>query len=380
MGRLKDLFKYVFVTSAAALVFTSAAISSSAYRIPSSDIYPDRVIDGKTFSPIILEANDFYEMFLAGDFKIDCIVTSNLSSTIYDYQNGQSSTFYPTVNIPADLNNVRLISAVTRATEEFIVEYPVMISSTGNVSVSYNVQLPFSYMFLGGELNYKEFTSINNTSGASLSFILNTPYDTSYQSIFEPISYASLNWSESNIYLENLVVAFNLNFSKPATLVSYEMLPNLLHEVNSLTLSSSYTGNSTGSISPFGIVFGEWVVYINNDNWEDPDKPTYSEVVQDYLDQIVNLSPENQSQIDELRSQLNEVDSVFNDISDGLKVDIPDVDNLGNDIDDDLIYGSTQFSEQILSPILNSHILIMLFGGLFAVVTMKLVLFGSGKS
>ena len=189
-----------------------------------------------------------------------------------------------------------------------------------------------------------------------------------------------MNWSQTNVLLYNLVETFNYMPSRKACMLKYEINPNILHEVSSLDISVSTISSRTSTASPVGLVFDEWIVYLNDDGWEDPDKPTYSELVTNYLDEITNLSSENEERVNLLKSELQNVDSVFNDIQSGLEIDIPDVNDLQDTIDSDVLNGSSQFSSYILSPILNTNILIALFGAVFAVVTMKLSLFGSGKS
>lgn len=380
MEKLLDFVNRFFVTSVCiAVVIVTAAIPTFAYRVPDPDIYPDKVIDGHTFSPIILESSDFQNMFFNGHIDLTCNVTSNQHISITDLVNRTNLNSYfsfslPSEELPSTLSAVNLLN-------ECIVEYPIVIyGDGGNLQTTYNIDLPFSYMLLGGEIELRIFQPITSVNASSLSLVVNTPYDTSYQYITDNFTIFTGNWTESNMYVSNLVVGYNYTTTRPYALMSYELRPSILHTVHSLNISVSTTGSRTSATSPVGIVFCEWVVYINSDGWTDPDAPTYEDLVMNYLDSIVNITPDNQARVDELREKLSDLDSTLDDLSNDMNVEIPDVDNLIDDIDDDIIDGSTQFSESIMSPILNSNVMIILFGGLFVVAAMKLTLFGSGKS
>lgn len=380
MGRLKGLFKYIIFSSAAAVVLFSAALPSFAYKYANTEFYPVREIDGHRFVPIFLEASDFQAIFNRGDMNISISCSSNADIVARDLLSSSYVTLGKNFTFPSNVQLSNLISSNPYG-DLFIVEYPFVIFGDGaNIDFTYSINLPFQYYFLGGELNFEFFSPANNISASTLSFIVNTPYDTSYQSVFNTFSSYEMNWTETNVLLSNLIVAFNYKPSRKACMLTYEVNPNILHEVSSIDISVSTISSRTSTASPVGVAFDQWIVYLNDDGWEDPDIPTYADLVTNYLDEITNLSPENEERVTELKSALQNVDSVFNDIQSGLEIDIPDVNDLQDTIDSDVLNGSSQFSSNILSPILNTNILIALFGGLFAVVTMKLILFGSGKS
>lgn len=113
---------------------------------------------------------------------------------------------------------------------------------------------------------------------------------------------------------------------------------------------------------------------------DDPDSPSYADVVEEYLAAIVDIDNQTQFEIDALKAKLDAVDLDLNDISDQLVVQKPDISNGVSSIDTALLNGSEMFVTQSMTPILNQGIIVILFTGIFAIVSLKLVLFGSGKS
>ena len=77
---------------------------------------------------------------------------------------------------------------------------------------------------------------------------------------------------------------------------------------------------------------------------------------------------------------MQEIDTQLKDASEDMEVDVPDISDVKNDIPEELQEGNELVSETVLTPILNAPFIVNIFTGLFAIMALKLILFGSGVS
>lgn len=177
------------------------------------------------------------------------------------------------------------------------------------------------------------------------------------------------NYEFTALYMYN-TLSFIMN-SQGIPIKSFNLVSNIMSG-----------GTSSDNDTIMGLFITDFTVFVPKTSVDpdNPDSPEYSTVVEEYLQAIVNPSPETQERADELRSELSNVDLNLTELSSKLQVEQPNISDVSGNIDSTLLAGSAVFATEVLNPILNQGVVVALFTGVFAIVSLKLILFGSGKS
>lgn len=340
-----------------------------------------------SYTPVVITIDMLEAMYDAGDLTFGCIL-SNTSDT------SRGITLWSIVNQTTNTlsqGEVRSFdsSRFDRVTDNQALiwcPYNVYLLSSQSCTVTYSLAMPFEYY--GGSDSEISITSFHPATGISVNGSLSI-YD-SNDNLIDSFSQNVLNSSNlpqsSPIY--SIVASLDPQYEFTA-LYPYQSF-NFIIDSNDTLISSIAFATSINSKSLttsdndtiLGITIQSFTVYVPGTpvDPDDPDSPSYADVVQEYLSAIVDIDNQTQFEIDALKARLEAVDLDLNDISNQLLVEKPDIFNGVSSIDTSLLNGSQMFVTQSMTPILNQGIIVILFTGVFAIVSLKLVLFGSGKS
>lgn len=110
----------------------------------------------------------------------------------------------------------------------------------------------------------------------------------------------------------------------------------------------------------------------------DTDEPTYAEKVEQYLDAISTPTAEGKAEADRIKNELEEAGANLEQSGDDLQVEVPDVQNKVDELPQEVIDGFGDVVENIVNPLFAVSHVTMLLTAVFVIVTLKLILFGSG--
>lgn len=340
-----------------------------------------------SYTPVVITIDMLEAMYESGDLTFGCILSNTsdssrgitlwniVSQTTNTLPQGEVRTF-DTSRFDRVSNNEALIWC----------PYNVYLLSGQACRVTYSLAMPFEYY--GGADSEVTITSFHPATGVTVNGSLSI-YD-SNDNLINSFSQNILNSSNlpqsSPIYaiVASLDSQYEFTALYPFQTFNFIMNSNdtMINSIAFATSIDSKSLTSGNNDTILGITIQSFTVYVPGTpvDPDDPDSPSYADVVQDYLSAIVDIDNQTQYDIDVLKAKLNAVDLDLNDISDQLVVQKPDISNGVSSIDTDLLNGSQMFVTQSMTPILNQGIIVILFTGIFAIVSLKLVLFGSGKS
>lgn len=347
-----------------------------------------------TYEAVYITVDMLEAMYEAGDLTVSCIVSNNSASGVLPIQywdiisqtsgyiaSGESRTFES--------------SRFDKPTEnEALIWFPYdiyiddgMSASSTKVSTVYSLSMPFDYY--GGsdsELTINCFTpgSFTNTLNASLSI-----YDQSDTLISSfPQTYADFRTLTEGDPIYDIVASVDSLFEFIAP-YRFNTCTFIIDSNDTLIKSLAFATsiNSQGLVGSandtiLGLSLYSFKVYVPGTpvNPDDPDSPTYADVVEEYLTAIVDIDPQKQVEVDQLRAKLRAVDLQLDDLTEHLNIEKPNISNGVSNIDTDLLNGSQMFATKVMTPLFDQGIIIILFTGIFAIVSIKLILFGSGKA
>lgn len=341
-----------------------------------------------SYVPITVTVDMFQAMFESGDLVLTATVT-NSSSTSSRYQYWDilnQSALYLTPGETLICQNPQFTK--TSGNEAYIwFPYNLFANYPIYSTVYYSIDLPFDYY--GGTDSELWLTALtpgkttDRVTGALSLFDSNNGLISSQE--VNSISQGFLP-SNSPLYEDLQALDAQYEFIADFMYNSYNFIINsgdtLIDHISFVVNVESHGISLTQSDVVPGIGLHNVTMYVPGTptDPDDPDSPTYAEVVEEYLTAIVDLDNQTQSEIDVLKSKLEAVDFDLNNISNQLVVPKPDISNGISTIDTDLLNGTQMFSEKVMTPLFDQGIIIILFTGIFSIVSIKLILFGSGKS
>lgn len=368
----KSFIKKTSFIVAAIFLFVMAAIPTSA---------------SVSYEAVKIDVEMLQAMFAAGDLTVTCTVVNTSSVTrainYWNIASGELGTLAQGANL--NLYSPRF-SQVTSNESLFWFPFNFYLLSGQAIQTIYTFSMPFDYIgtsqseiFVGAFTPGRMTTALN----ASLSIydddenLIDTFTQTTFNQSFLP--------SDSPIY--GIIEANDPNYEFTA-LYMYNTLSFIMNSqgipIKSFNLVSNIMSGGTSSDNDtiMGLFITDFTVFVPKTSVDpdNPDSPEYSTVVEEYLQAIVNPSPETQERADELRSELSNVDLNLTELSSKLQVEQPNISDVSGNIDSTLLAGSAVFATEVLNPILNQGVVVALFTGVFAIVSLKLILFGSGKS
>lgn len=268
----------------------------------------------------------------------------------------------------------------------YIFEYRLM--SNVVVDYTFDLDLPFSYRFISDSSITSDNIVVEFLIGAPSSLIRSSSMDllydvngTTYSSSGSLTPIGDYRFSSLSYFYEPYVNSFpwlsglsNLQQS-PVYDVNFIFDPSSDDIVSSLSfsfsasLTSSY-GNTLQYIQVPALYMKGFSVLVPKEIASD---------VNEYLDIITGSpTPEQSVRISELEDKFSKIDEDLEQAASDLEVDVPDISDVDSTIPEELTQGNEIVSEQVLSPILNAQPIVTIFLGLFAIVSLKLFLFGSG--
>lgn len=395
----KNLLKFCLpLLIALSLLCGGMAISFSA----------DVTINDVVYVPISITAEQLYAMFTAGDLKISFFAegyedgidviyyTSNVDYTIYT----TGEDVAPTIILDKAFYSGNLFIAMADYVVRFDnTDIEDTISDSG--VLSYSIELPFDS---GIFLEIDPDTSIAN---GILFYLYNWGnYDDYY--LIESDDFSTLYLKSGNLVNHTssldgsfglttipseLLSFFNtLGFSHSATSLigrtTYAFYPNYTAKESDSFVFNSYSERSFSVdysavfFNPVYLSFSGFTYYVPDViiDPEDPDSPTYADMVESYLISITTPTVEGQAKADELKSALDSASEELKQMGNDLSVYVPSIENNVDTLPDEALNGLDIVGQNFLFSILNQPLVVTIFGMLFVLLSLKLILFGSGSS
>lgn len=368
MARLNDLFKRSCLSFLSyiltACLFLGTAVTASAAT-------PDG------FEAITINADILQYMFSSGDITIAYKFSSASTAYFYDLANDTRSTYSQmTWQSTQDIFNITDISNTTYFWAPY---FFTMRTSASSYDITVDVSFPFPYRYDNSPITFYLYTG----DGADISndtFTVDIFNDTdSYSPTFTgTFTASSFDADPFLVVVQNTYPDFSYWGTNPFTVnakVDYSSTIDTDFVASSLTFNYSTSAVSSGSTqlycTPAAFGLNDFTAYVPAE---------IAPAVEEYLDLIVNPSPESQARVDELKDKFNQIDSDLNDISNALDVEKPDISNSIGDLPADVIDNNVTVSNNVMRPLLEYPLVVTIFTSLFAFVALKLILYGSGKS
>lgn len=339
------------------------------------------------YVPVNITVDMLLSMFAAGDLTVSCTVVNTSSTTraiqYWDIVNGESGSLPQGANL--NLFSARANQVYSNQTL-FWFPFNFYLLNGQAIQTIYTLSMPFDYVGTNqSEVIIGAFTPGRMTTAVNSSLSIYDSDDNLIDSFTQTTFNQSYLPSDNPIY--SIIEANDPNYEFSA-LYMYNTLIFIMNSqdvpINSFNFVSNIMSSGTTSDNDciMGLFLNNFTVYVPDVNVDpdDPDSPEYSTVVEEYLQAIVNPSPETQQRADALRDELSNVDLNLTNLSSQLQVQQPNISDVAGNIDSTLLAGSTVFATEVLNPILNQGVVVALFTGVFAIVSLKLILFGSGKS
>ena len=346
---------------------------------------------------VTLSVDDLYNMFSS---------TGGISNASFTFSHAAA----PVITVYDLINSTSLSTAVGSSSNVFVSKdenqvyffFPYLITyrmmSGVILNYSFNIELPFPYRLNGSEVRatFPIGTPDNELSNYSFNFVADIGSSVSSFQGFRHSNTTELHFNElwdfnfsslgisSNlykIYYNTFPYVKTLSVgSSPITeqsLLLTEIYYNPLTDVICEDISFSFSLNvpstyGTGDdyIQVPSLCLKPITVLVPQEIASD---------VNEYLDIIAGKpSTENQNKINDLQDKFDAVDDELDQAATDLEVDVPDISDVEATIPEELTQGNEIVSQQVLSPILNAQPIATIFLGLFAIVSLKLFLFGSG--
>lgn len=338
------------------------------------------LLDTNDYDLIQLTYEQINAMFEAGDATYNLSFGGDLYLFPLDNSDTITSSYPRFSSSSADFNIDRVyVSSTQRGT---LLWFPYCYSNFLQDDSSYVVHdlaLPFDFYMINTQLTFRFFVPGTRVDTAGNNKISIGVYDENNNMSILDISASSLStlattnvifdpvWNTYPDYQFKSTMGNFYSIYRNQTGLSYDYKLTGL----SLTLDlDSYNYAGTTNQALCGMVFYDTAVYVDK---------AQSGLVEEYLDLIVNPTPETQVRVEEIRQEFARIDSDLDDISRTLDVEKPDIGNAVDSIPNDLLIGSKQSAENIFAPILSNSLMVMLFTGIFAILGLKLILFGSGR-
>lgn len=348
------------------------------------------------YEEIVITVEDIYNMAQAGDFTI----SYEFQNSDYPGPSSQNGAFYyyftPTGNRDYTYGTSDFLSYTVNQYSSFLNQdvclfyAPVLLvpgagSSKPNWNVYYNIVFPFGYYLRGSEFYFSSYfgddistsssgyLTVYDEDGTALSTISESPY-TLVPSTFATDTYLSFFYS-SGTWSSNIPGKVVRNVGDYGLNSAYfRFSPSFDVPIGSLQFSSSVSWSDTSSYSSYGVVPAFMISSITGYV-----EAEVAPIVEQYLEAIAGPpSPENQQKINDLKDQMQDIDDQLKQDASDMQVEIPDISDVESTIPEELTQGNEIVSQQVLSPIFNAQPIATIFLGVFAIVSLKLFLFGSG--
>lgn len=342
------------------------------------------------FQELTITYEDLFNMFVNGDlsvsFHMSNTSTYNLSVTT---SVGTSESIIKNETYP--------LSSASLLDDSIFFSLPwISIATTLTNGVKYDfdysINFPFPYKLNNTTFYIRTFFPYSVSTSNLLVFLLDSQGETVANFGDSANTLVSVPWSNynsdpfasyyydlfyhdsgSNNYITGLFIPQNYNLVSSYFSVSGSS--NKVGSSISFQVTNTFTCNPTqpnNTASPIGISLSSFSVLIPVEVVPD---------VEEYLDIIAGPpTAENQAKITELKEKFDSIDDDLNQAADDMAVEVPDISDVQNDIPDELQQGNDLVSETVLTPILNVPFIGSIFTGLFSILALKLILFGSGSS
>ena len=331
---------------------------------------------------IVITVEDIYNMAQSGDFTINYELKNTSNSSAYinfyvpgnvkSYTYGSSSNLSFTVNQYSSLLNQDVCLFYSP-----VAFSPSSMGNNPNWNIYYSIVMPFGYFLRGSEFYFSAYFGDDVTTSNLGSLELYDSDGTLMDTITDTYFAITPSVFSSDPYLISLYSqgAWSDNLgSRKTNHLSYKFSPSTSYSVGSMRFSSSISWSDSAYTSEYIVVPAFMISSITADVPKES-----SGVIEEYLDVIAGSpSPENQQKINDLKQQMQDIDDQLKQDASDMQVEIPDISDVEATIPEELTQGNEIVSEQVLSPILNAQPISTIFLGLFAIVSLKLFLFGSG--
>lgn len=320
---------------------------------------------------ISLTGEDLYNIWYNGDMNIVGQISFSKKNGFYTNYSDNTSGSFSQLNIPNSLWSAQIIDNSFFCFSPYLIEFE---GSPSTYSSGYTISFPFSYYLTDTSISCSFYHPIQASDNDRLAI---TVYYDNTSTVFEDTldSYILTTYSNDPFASH---WASRYSYSPPSWAETQRFYYNVPISVSGLTSSLQFYQYVTyyenayryQIRSPYGFIIDSFNVYVEQE---------VSSVVEEYLDVIAGSpSPENQQKINDLKDQMQDIDDQLKQDASDMQVEIPDISDVESIIPEELTQGNEIVSQQVLSPIFNAQPIATIFLGLFAIVSLKLFLFGSG--
>ena len=276
----------------------------------------------------------------------------------------------------------------------FVLIGPSGAASTASYTISYNFQFSFEgYVSPDTSFITQYFVGSDDFKGSQTIRVFDVNTSSTYSQSSSTFTGTTLSPSDIYIYYIFYQFGFTPKNSTFSAIFNQILVNTPLCLTNNVVFSmagdSLYSrAEVTDNPLAFAISEFEFYEYVEPDPDPDPDPEpdpdpdpepdTSTSDLSEVISILRDVSSSDQEKIDNLKQAFDDVDEDLKDAADQMEVEIPDISDSVSSIPSDLMQGNEMVSQQILAPILNIQPLATIFLGVFAILAIKLLLFGSG--
>lgn len=343
------------------------------------------------YEAVTITYEDLFNMFTNGDLHATFHFSNSLGQNIQFYQTNSSGIDFQN-NTSYNISSCTLIDDSAFFYLPYLTVNPYN-SQANTMYFTYILDFPFPYVLQDTVFNVQVFFPLQEDTATLNINLLDDVGETLFNFSDTPDSYLNTLWSDyqnnkilklyydlfySGSGANNVITQYYIpyGFRSNGNFFSLTCTSNSIADSISFNSSLSFTvpgGASSYWSSPVGISLGSFTAYV----------PTGSApVVDEYLELLKDIAgsptPENQQKINQLKQEMQEIDTQLKESAEDMAVDVPDISDVKNDIPEELQEGNELVSGAILSPILDIQPIATILLGTFAILALKLILFGSG--